>query len=324
MSAASPTTFFSYARADSAFVLRLARDLRAAGEKVWVDQLDIRGGERWDRAIETALEQAGSLLVILSPTSVESQNVMDEVSLALESDKRVIPVLLSECKLPFRLRRLQFVDFSGDYDAAFVRLCAALGDSGGAVPAAPIETPPAPSIVPQPAPRSTVVRPGAGDGPPPVPAAPTSRTPLIVGAVATLALTLLAFLFWPRSTPVVEPTVPPPTRLERTPATLAGRVFIHTPDMPVGPAIGVIAAALKAQGFEVPDPRPVKPGLSTGDVRFFYPQDRATAMAIKQTVEQALASRGVMLTMSMVERDGSKFPGSAPGKLEVWLPSLVN
>ena len=322
MSDASPTTFFSYARADSEFVLRLARDLRAAGEKVWIDQLDIRGGERWDGAIESALEQAGSLLVILSPAAVESQNVMDEVSLALESNKRVIPVLLRECKVPFRLRRLQFVDFSADYDAAFARLRVALADSDGVAPAAPVEATRPPSTVPPPAPRPPVVRPGVGDGPAPLAAAPKSRTPLIAGAVAALALALLAWLFWPRPAPVVEPTAPPPTRPDPTPATLAGRVFIHTPDMPDGPLIGELAAALKTRGFEVPDPRPVKPGLSTGDVRFFYPQDRATAMAIKQTIEQALARRGVTLTMAVLERDGSKFPASAPGKLEVWLPSL--
>ena len=49
-------TFFSYSRADSDFALRLAKDLREAGASVWVDQLDVKLGQRWDSAVESALE----------------------------------------------------------------------------------------------------------------------------------------------------------------------------------------------------------------------------------------------------------------------------
>lgn len=44
---------------------------------------------------------------------------MDEVSYALEEGKKVIPVLLSDCDTPFRLRRLQRIDFTADYDNGF-------------------------------------------------------------------------------------------------------------------------------------------------------------------------------------------------------------
>ena len=42
--------FFSYAREDSEFVLKLAKELRAVGVNLWLDQLDILGGQRWDPA----------------------------------------------------------------------------------------------------------------------------------------------------------------------------------------------------------------------------------------------------------------------------------
>ena len=48
--------FFSYAREDTEFVLRLAKELRAVGAKLWLDQLDIFGGQHWDRAVKGALE----------------------------------------------------------------------------------------------------------------------------------------------------------------------------------------------------------------------------------------------------------------------------
>jgi hypothetical protein len=114
--------FFSYSRSDSDFALKLGQDLRDKGVSVWIDQLDIKGGSRWDSSIETALNSATCVLVILSPTSVGSNNVMDEVSFALESGKSVIPVLLIDCITPFRLRRFQRIDFSKNYEKGLNQL----------------------------------------------------------------------------------------------------------------------------------------------------------------------------------------------------------
>jgi hypothetical protein len=111
----APAAFFSYCREDSDFALRLAGDLKAAGASVWLDQMDIIPGQRWDRAVEDALTNCPRMLVILSPTSVNSTNVMDEVSFALEEKKTVIPVVYKDCLIPFRLRRVQYVDFRKDY-----------------------------------------------------------------------------------------------------------------------------------------------------------------------------------------------------------------
>jgi hypothetical protein len=107
--------FFSYSRDDSGFALRLAQDLKAAGANVWIDQLDIPPGMQWDRMVEGALNSCPVMMVILSPVSVKSENVLDEVSFALSKQKRVIPVLYRECDVPFRLARLQHIDFRTDY-----------------------------------------------------------------------------------------------------------------------------------------------------------------------------------------------------------------
>jgi hypothetical protein len=120
------TTFFSYARSDSDFVLRLAKDLRKAGADIWLDQLDIKSGSRWDLSVETALKDSSKLLIILSPASVSSTNVMDEVSFALEEGKTVIPILYKTCEIPFRLRRLQHADFTKNYNEALENVILAL------------------------------------------------------------------------------------------------------------------------------------------------------------------------------------------------------
>ena len=114
----STTAFVSYSRDDLDFVLRLCRDLRAAGAAIWLDKLDIAPGEEWDQAVERGLSACGHLLIVLSPQSVASQNVLDEVGFALAREKRIVPVLFKDCEIPFRLARLQYVDARTDYDGA--------------------------------------------------------------------------------------------------------------------------------------------------------------------------------------------------------------
>ena len=47
---------------------------------------------------------------------------MDEVSYALESGKPVIPVMINDCTPPFRLRRLQHINFTSGYQAGLTLL----------------------------------------------------------------------------------------------------------------------------------------------------------------------------------------------------------
>jgi len=132
--------FFSYAREDSAFVLRLAKELRRAGANLWLDQLDILGGQRWDRAVQEALDACQGIIAVLSPEALASNNVMDEVSYALEEGKLVVPILLRSCAVPFRLRRVQYIDFIASYDAALPQLLRALRIDHSPEPSEPAAT----------------------------------------------------------------------------------------------------------------------------------------------------------------------------------------
>lgn len=104
--------FISYARSDQEFALRLAKALEADGFDIWIDQLHIETGRHWETEIQTALELCPAFLLILSPASVASRNVQDEVSFALELEKDIVPVLYQPCNIPFRVRRHQYVDFT--------------------------------------------------------------------------------------------------------------------------------------------------------------------------------------------------------------------
>jgi len=131
---ATGKVFVSYSRDDAGAVLKLVEDLRSAGVDVWLDQTDIPSGRRWDEAIEAALGNCEQLIAVLSEASVTSQNVMDEVSYAIDEGKSVIPVVIRSCKIPLRLRRLQYVDLTSEYESRVARLVASL--TGGPPPSA--------------------------------------------------------------------------------------------------------------------------------------------------------------------------------------------
>jgi hypothetical protein len=120
---ANQKIFFSYSRVDgSASAIRLATDLKKKGFDVWIDQEDIRPGLEWDTEIEKALETCDCLLFLATEKAVASNNVLDEVYYALEQKKKVIPVIFVSAKMPFRINRLQHIDFTKDYDAALAML----------------------------------------------------------------------------------------------------------------------------------------------------------------------------------------------------------
>src|SRR5207245_402786 len=114
----------------------LAKDLRAHAINMWVDQLDIRPSEHWDRAIERAVGNCRGLVVILSPRSVASDNVADEISFAIDSGKSVLPVMIEKCVLPLRITRMHLIDATGRYDKALQQCLTELKQAdGGAVSA---------------------------------------------------------------------------------------------------------------------------------------------------------------------------------------------
>jgi hypothetical protein len=119
--------FVSYSREDQEFVLKLAQDVFREGIDVWMDQLNIAPGSSWAREVGKALDTCSLMLLILSSSSLASTNVEDEWNYFLDKGKRIVPVLLQECEIPFRLTRIHYLDFVNTaYDVALARLVSAL------------------------------------------------------------------------------------------------------------------------------------------------------------------------------------------------------
>lgn len=104
--------FICYAREDEEFALALAAQLKQRGIDIWIDQFNIEYGVDWDRAIDNALYDCGILLIILSPASVDSDEVRSELRVALNERRQIVPVLYQPCRIPRQLLHRQRADFT--------------------------------------------------------------------------------------------------------------------------------------------------------------------------------------------------------------------
>ena len=86
---------------------------------IWLDKATLVPGKEWDLDVPEGISKCSCMLVVLSPDSVSSRNSHDEWSFALKKDKLVIPLLYRDCEIPFRLDRVQYVDFRSNYSFAF-------------------------------------------------------------------------------------------------------------------------------------------------------------------------------------------------------------
>ena len=70
---ASINVFISYGRRDaSAFVDRLATDLKNAGFTVWRDTDNLRSPHPWDEQLAAAIKQCDAVIAILTPHAVRT------------------------------------------------------------------------------------------------------------------------------------------------------------------------------------------------------------------------------------------------------------
>jgi len=134
--------FVSYARLDKSHVTGLVAALEAEGWSVWWDP-EITPGEEFDALISRELEGARSVVVVWTPTSVESRWVRGEARDA--ADRGVlVPVRFGTAKLPIDFRAVHTTDLDqwGEdrQGAAFRGLCKALEAKLGA-PRRPAATP---------------------------------------------------------------------------------------------------------------------------------------------------------------------------------------
>lgn len=103
--------FVSYARADKARVAPLVAAIEAQGYSVWWDP-EITPGQEFDQQIGVELKAAAAVLVVWTPSSVNSRWVRGE---AREGADRgiLVPVRFDSAELPIDVRALHTTDLDG-------------------------------------------------------------------------------------------------------------------------------------------------------------------------------------------------------------------
>jgi hypothetical protein len=131
--------FVSHSHEDNEFGVRLVDDLRKAlgGNEatVWYDASGgLHGGEAWWRTIVAEIKARPVFIVVLSPDSMQSRWVEDEIDLAWKlknapGGKLIVPVLHRECDVRDDLTTRQMVSFlpPKPYDDALHELLATIG-----------------------------------------------------------------------------------------------------------------------------------------------------------------------------------------------------
>jgi adenylate cyclase len=92
--------FISYSSKDREKAQQLTELLASAGLSVWIDKSGIEAATSWSEEIVNALDACKAFVVMLSPSSIESKNVVREVALAFEKNKKILPLDLEPVTLP--------------------------------------------------------------------------------------------------------------------------------------------------------------------------------------------------------------------------------
>ena len=145
--------FISHSSKDKRFVRTLKECLTENNIETWFDEDQLDLGDSLVLKLEKALATSSHLVVILSPSAVQSEWVTFELRKALSNNRtglmnKIIPIKYRECKIPDELTDLLYHDLSdevvlpeGDklkfisdgYDSFFLKLVRAIRNSEKAI-----------------------------------------------------------------------------------------------------------------------------------------------------------------------------------------------
>lgn len=90
--------FVCYSRRDLEQVDHVVAELEKQGHRIWVDRKGITGSQTWRARIVEALCQCQAVLFFGSASSFTSRHVATELTLAEESAKPIVPILLDDAQ----------------------------------------------------------------------------------------------------------------------------------------------------------------------------------------------------------------------------------
>ena len=116
-----PSVFVSHSSKDKPFVRKLVDELQKHDLQVWFDEREMGVGDSISSGISAGLENADYLLVVLSPSSIESNWVKNELNAALMEEASnkgivILPAVIEDCEIPMLLRDRIYADFRKQFE----------------------------------------------------------------------------------------------------------------------------------------------------------------------------------------------------------------
>ncbi|MBN1618229.1 TIR domain-containing protein [Candidatus Dojkabacteria bacterium] len=106
--------FISYSRKDIAFASLLQSGLEKKAIDTWIDWEDIPPTQDWLKEVYKAIEESNAFLFIISEASLNSDICKLEITHAVDNNKRLVPIVLSDTdiqKIPKLLASKQWISF---------------------------------------------------------------------------------------------------------------------------------------------------------------------------------------------------------------------
>lgn len=114
--------FISYSRDDAGnFAQHVHKYLRDIGYDIFIDVNSIRIGDPWAGSIEKNISECNIFVVILTPDSLRSNHVADEVLYAQKENKAIVPCIheyVNYNEIKWGLEKIQGVEFADKYELA--------------------------------------------------------------------------------------------------------------------------------------------------------------------------------------------------------------
>jgi len=133
-----PLVFISYSRSDSTIARLLGDHLLRLGADIWIDQGEMRIGDRLEANIRNGVHSADYVVVILSPNSSASKWVAFEIEEAARAQTKIVPIVIDDCELPCGLDDIVNVTMRVDseWNDGLKQLASLFGLDGQPSPAA--------------------------------------------------------------------------------------------------------------------------------------------------------------------------------------------
>jgi len=98
------TLFVSYSHKDRGRVEPIVSAIEGMGRRVWMDRTDITGQTGWAGQIVRAIRECRAVVLMASPNSYGSDQVVRELYLAMNHKKTIVPIEIEPADLPDELQ----------------------------------------------------------------------------------------------------------------------------------------------------------------------------------------------------------------------------